>query len=74
VPQQRCCRWFVRRGATTKFERGFRSKPDAANWIVSLGSLDWRAGFVFRLHSDSGDAELDYSAIGACAFWFNQLQ
>lgn len=41
-----------------KFERGFRSKLDAENWISNLGSLDWRAGFVFRLRGDSVDTEI----------------
>lgn len=56
VPQQARCRWFVRRGATTRYDRGFRSKSDANNWINALGTrLDWRAGFVFRLRGDDTD-------------------
>lgn len=56
VPLQPRCRWFVQRGATTKFERGFRSKQEASNWINSLGSaLIWRAGFTFRLRGDDID-------------------
>lgn len=54
VPLQDRCRWFVRRGATTKFTRGFRSKDEANAWINAFGyRLDWRAGYVFRLRGDS---------------------
>ena len=56
VPLQDKCRWFLRRGATTKFNRGFRSKSDADAWIDAMGRrLDWRAGYVFRLRGDSVD-------------------
>ncbi len=56
VPLQDKCRWFVRRGATTKFNRGFRSKDEANGWINALGRrLDWRTGFVFRLRGDGVD-------------------
>ena len=59
VPQQLRCRWFVRRGATTRFDRGFRSKGDASNWINAFGSrLDWRVGFLFRLRGDDADIEI----------------
>lgn len=59
VPQQKRCRWFVRRGATTRFDRGFRSKDDAGNWIAAFGSrLDWRVGFLFRLRGDNTDIEI----------------
>lgn len=54
VPLQKGCRWFVRHGATTSFDRGFVSKSDADAWIKSLGYLvDWRAGFSFQLKGDS---------------------
>lgn len=50
VPQQNKCRWFVKHGATTRFDRGFRSKAEADAWINAFGKdLDWRAGYVFRL-------------------------
>ena len=56
VPCQDKCRWFVRRGASTKFNRGFRSKNEADTWINSMGyRLDWRAGYVFRLRGDDVD-------------------
>lgn len=59
VPQQARCRWFVRRSATTRFDRGFRSKGDASNWIAAFGSrLDWRVGFLFRLRGDNADIEI----------------
>lgn len=54
VPMQPRCRWFVQRGATTKFERGFRSKQDASKWIESQRPA-WRAGFTFRLRGDDVD-------------------
>ena len=59
VPLQGNCRWFVRRGATVKYERGFRSKLDASNWIDQFGAeLDWRAGYTFHLKSDSTHMEI----------------
>lgn len=59
VPMQSGCRWFVRHGATTRFDRGFRSKNDASNWIDAMTSrLEWRAGFVFRLRSDYADVAI----------------
>jgi len=59
VPIQGNCRWFLRRGATVKYDRGFRSKQGASEWIDSLGvELDWRAGFTFRLKGDSTHMEI----------------
>lgn len=59
VPLQGNCRWFVRRGDTVKYERGFRSKQDASNWINAFGArLDWRAGFTFRLKGDNTHMEI----------------
>lgn len=59
VPQQDRCRWFVRYGAKTAFDRGFRSKDEASSWIDSFGRrLDWRAGFVARLRGDDKDIEI----------------
>lgn len=56
VPMQSRCRWFIKRGVTTKFNRGFRSKIEASNWINNLGSaLMWRVGFTFRLRGDDVD-------------------
>lgn len=56
VPLQDKCRWFVRRGATTQFNRGFRSKDEASLWINTFGHrLDWRAGYVFRIRGDGVD-------------------
>jgi hypothetical protein len=53
------CRWFVKRSATTWFNRGFRSKSDASNWINGHGpALDWRSGFVFRLKGCDEDIEI----------------
>lgn len=53
------CRWFLRVGATTTFAKGFTSKKNASEWISSLGySLDWQAGFVFRMKSSRYDCEI----------------
>lgn len=59
VPLQGNCRWFVRRGDTVKYERGFRSKLDASNWINAFCErLDWRVGFTFKLKGDSVHMEI----------------
>ena len=59
VPQQDRCRWFVRDGAKTMFDRGFRSKDGASSWIDNFGRrLDWRAGFVARLRDDDNNIEI----------------
>jgi hypothetical protein len=59
VPLQDRCRWFVRYGTVTVFDRGFRSKNEASNWIDKFGRrLDWRAGFVARLRGDEKDIEI----------------
>ncbi|HEK4047852.1 hypothetical protein [Pseudomonas aeruginosa] len=42
-----------------KYERGFRSKLDASNWINAFGErLDWRAGFTFKLKGDTIHMEI----------------
>lgn len=51
-------RWFVQRGATTWFSRGFRTKARADDWIDShrrAGVMDWRVGFRFRIRGDARD-------------------
>lgn len=54
VPQESRARWFLKRGATTKFDRGFASKDSADKWINAFGArLDWRAGYSFQLRGDS---------------------
>jgi len=59
VPQQKGARWFVRRGAKTKFDRGFKSKVEANAWIDSLGKrVDWRVGYLFQLRGDSQTIEI----------------
>lgn len=56
VPLQNKCRWFVKHGATTRYDRGFRSKVEADAWINAFGHhLDWRAGYVFRLKGGQYD-------------------
>lgn len=53
VPMQARCRWFVRRGTTTHYDRGFRAKGDASNWVDAMGCrLEWRSGFAFKLRGD----------------------
>lgn len=52
-------RWFIQRGATTWFNRGFRTKARANAWISMHGNaLDWRAGYLFRLRGDSRDVKI----------------
>ncbi|MCS7526924.1 hypothetical protein N0609_11480 [Pseudomonas aeruginosa] len=59
VPLQGNCRWFVRRGGSVNYERGFRSKQEASNWISDFGErLDWRVGFTFKLKGDSTHMEV----------------
>ena len=59
VPEQDRFRWFVRYGAKTMFDRGFRSMDEASRWIDNSGRrLDWRAGFVARLRGDDKDIEI----------------
>ncbi|MFK4135962.1 hypothetical protein ACI2KR_27310 [Pseudomonas luteola] len=59
IPLQNNCRWFVRRGEAVQYDRGFRSKGEASDWIESFGSkLDWRAGFSFKLKGDNTHMEI----------------
>ena len=59
VPSQERRRWFVQRGAMTKYNVGFSSKVEASKWIDDLGNrLDWRVGFTFRLRGDSVDMHI----------------
>ena len=52
-------RWFIRRGATTWFNKGFRTKAKASAWINDHGlHLDWRVGYTFRLRGDARDVEI----------------
>lgn len=56
VPEKRKgCRYFVRYGATTKFNKGFNTKQEASQWIEALEGLDWRVWFRFRMKGDSYD-------------------
>ena len=56
--KEKGCRWFVRYGAATKFNRGFNTKAQASNWIDALEGLDWRSGFLFRLRGDDYDVQI----------------
>lgn len=59
VPKQDRYRWFVRYGAKTMFDRGFRLKEEASSWIDNFERrLDWRAGFVARQNGDAKDIEI----------------
>ena len=52
-------RWFIRRGASTYYNFGFRTKARANAWIeLHGGALDWRAGYIFRLVGDPVDVEI----------------
>lgn len=54
-------RWFIRAGAVTKFNRGFRTRADFDSWCVDLhrrGILDWRVGRVFRVRGLNQDLHL----------------
>lgn len=52
-------RWFIRRGATTWFDRGFKTKARASAWIADHGpAIDWRCGYLFRLRGDSRDVQI----------------
>jgi len=51
-------RYFVKSGATTKFNRGFPHKKALDEWFLMLqvvGQLDWRAGSVFRIRGVPSD-------------------
>ena len=59
VPLQDRCRWFLRRGAKTAYNRGWRTKQEVRDWIESLGRrVDWRVGFVFMLRGDNEQMEI----------------
>lgn len=52
-------RWFIQRGATTWFNRGFKTKAQADAWIADHGhALDWRVGYLFRLRGDRQDVQI----------------
>ena len=53
-------RWFLKQGENTlSVDKGFKSKSDASEWVDSLGrSLDWRAGYVFRLRGSREDLKI----------------
>lgn len=52
-------RFFVKRGATTWYSVGFKTKASASAWINSHGDdLDWRVGYLFRLRSDARDVQI----------------
>lgn len=59
VPKQNGCRWFLRKAGHTRFDRGFRSKQEASDWIDSLGRLlDWRSGYTFALRGSSATFDI----------------
>lgn len=46
-------RYFVRCGASTAMNRGWKKRAEVDAWFARLhayGWLDWRVGSVFRLH------------------------
>ena len=57
IPIQKYCRWFVRHGDETFFDRGFKTKEEASQWIDGC-KLDWRVGFLFRLRGDTKESKI----------------
>jgi hypothetical protein len=55
-------RYFVRRGASTCFDRGFRSKAEVMAWFERLTHpkrlIEWRVGSLFRIYGDDTDMEI----------------
>ena len=59
VPDEPRARWFLKQGDILDTSRGFTSKESADAWIKSLGrSVDWQAGFLFRLRGDATDMSI----------------
>jgi hypothetical protein len=57
--RQKGNRWFVQYGARTYYNKGFRSKAEADEWITSHGrGIDWRVGYLFRLRGDDCDVRI----------------
>lgn len=57
IPIQGNCRWFVKCSGKVMYDRGFHSKAEASAWIDAFGSsLDWRAGFVFKIKGSQAEA------------------
>ncbi len=49
----------MRRGDTVKYERGFRNKQDASNWINAFSErLVCRAGLTLKLKGNSIHMEI----------------
>lgn len=44
-------RWFIRQGAKTRYNKGFKSKAEALDWIRST-SPEWQVGFMFKPHGE----------------------
>jgi hypothetical protein len=52
-------RLFIKRGATTWYSVGFKTRKAASEWIDSHGrDLDWRCGYLFRLRGDARDVQI----------------
>lgn len=52
-------RWFIQRGATTWFNRGFKTKARASVWIADHGdAIDWRCGWMFKLRGDAHEVKI----------------
>lgn len=45
-------RYFVKYGATTKFNKGFSTREQVIDWIENLEHIAWRVGFCFRIKGD----------------------
>jgi len=61
VPLQNHCRYFIRYQATTKFNRGFKSKKEINKWLKNLFekySLEWRVGYLIKLRCLDSEFEI----------------
>lgn len=48
--REKGCRYFLRSGPTTKFNRGWRTKAEVDAWLDDLRP-SWRVGYMFQLSS-----------------------
>ena len=57
LPRRTGIRWYVKRGSSTYFERGFHNKAQANEWLNKL-PLFWRVGWAFQLYGDDKQCEI----------------
>ncbi len=46
-------RWFIKKGATTSYIKGFTSKSNAYRWIRENPNLNWAGGSFFQIYGES---------------------